>query len=215
MTDKLLNYVYSVEGNELHYNEGEKDITAPGGIYRGANPNAAIFKYIDDIARSIGVFSPSNTWGKQTIHTLNKYLDKSRIDILVKDFYKNYLKTARLELFHPVNRIVIYNLFMNTKRGTWIAVQDSIRDLVALGIVDIPEDMISISDGAFGRKTAYGLEVIAKQNKDVQYAFRFALTSNAKTYYAKLVARNPDKYFQWLEGWINRVDNIETTNIEV
>lgn len=205
----LVDKLYIAEGSTLHMNKNEKDITSAGGIYRYAHPDAKIWSYVDEVARSIGITSRSNIWTNDEIIRIDTALDKNKIKELVCQFYEGYTRGAKLELFPSKLAYTLFNIYANTPYGYWVAVQETIIDMNEIGVINLPKDKVSIADGKPGSKTYESISAITKlDNKDLKY-FQALLCSNMKSWYVKLMVSNPDKYLAVVKGWINRMDHLE------
>lgn len=202
---KLLNYLEEAEGIKIHYLEGEKDITAPYGIYKYSHPNANIFKYIDQIALTKGITKDSKYWNESEIATINKAIDKETIKKYAKEFYEEYLKDAHLDLFPDLCKIAMFSMFTNSRKKAWKAVQQSLIDIKKTGSM-IFESPLSRADGDFGTKTAKALSVVKFYNGYAPLYFETLMLSNMKSQYIRLAAKNPDKYLKFLKGWDNRMN---------
>lgn len=209
MTNELYEYIVSVEGSYLHMNSTESDITSPGGIYRAEHPDATIWSYIDGVGASLGMNPKSNLWTKQDIKDVDDNLDAVQIALLVKEFYDNYLYGAHLQYFDPLLQIAMFNLYTNSQSGAWKAVQQTVIDMNKIGFLDIPADDLSVVDGGFGGMTKRALIKVDALPDSYVMVYKIMMISNMKTYYAKLVAGNPDKFLPYLSGWMNRMDNLE------
>ena len=207
---KLLNYLSEAEGTEIHYLKGEKDITAPYGIYKYSHPKAEIFNYIRKIALTIGIVRESSSWSKVEISKVNKAIDKDIIKKLAEHFYKEYLKDAHLDLFPDLCKIAMFSMFTNSRKKAWKAVQQSLIDIKKTGSMPFEEPLSTI-DGAYGRKTRIALSVVKYYNGFAPLYFEALLLSNMKTQYIKLAVKNPDKYLGFLKGWDNRMNALART----
>lgn len=209
MDVKLLEYIYVVEGDYLHRNYSEKDVTSPGGIYKHVHPDASIWSYIESVASAMDIHANTNTWSKQDIDRVNAKLDKTLIDLYVKEFYDSYLSGAHLELFPEVLKIVMFNIYTNTTSGAWKAIQSSLIDLAENDLIPLEVNELSTVDGKYGKKTKNGLLALVTVPVDVQVTFKFCIYNNMKTHYVKLATKHPEKYGKYLNGWINRIDNLK------
>ena len=204
---QVLEYLAKAEGTDIVYLQNEKDITAPYGIYRHAHPDAEIFKFIDSVARSIGIEHKSNQWDIGKVKRVNTALVgmQDEIDKLVSEFYEEYLKPAHLELFPPLCRVAMFSMYTNSPKNAWKSVQQSLIDVDKNNLGN--NDDLSIVDGSFGRKTERGIiDVVQSLNKQGHLYFETLMLSNMKTLYIRLAMSNPDKYLKYLKGWDNRMN---------
>ena len=206
MTYELLRYLAIAEGTELHYNKGEVDITAPYGIYRKPFPNAKIFKYVDSVAKSLGIEAESKDWTKEEVHLVDKALDMEKINELAMEFYKGYTRGARLDMLPEEAQVAMFSLYTNSPKLAWKSVQSALNKFVQNGWLDYK---IQAVDGAYGSTTKKGLEAldkIARSNSGYGYIFESYMLLEMSQQYAKLAVNNPDKYLKYLNGWNNRVE---------
>ena len=204
----IIEYLAKAEGDMLHRNKGEGDITSAYGIYRVAHPDANIFKYYDSVAESISIYERSNEWTTAEIAKIDEYTDKEKVRELAEDFYSNYLSGAHLEQFPKGCRLIMYSAYVNSPKLAWKAVQMSIRNMVNSKETFMNIQDVSIVDGAYGNKTRIALSNI----KDVVYPLYLEtlIISNMKTLYIRLANNNQDKYFKYLVGWDNRVSAMQS-----
>lgn len=210
MLEKTLEYILEVEGDYIHRNTTEADITSPGGIYRKEHPDAAIFEYIDTVANSIGIDAPSTDWTDEDISNVNRAIDIDTIKTYLDIFYKEYLSGMHLELFPKELELFLFNIYTNSKIGTWKSIQRTLIHFQNLGILDINKKELSIVDGYYGSKTKNAIERIDFSSDNITNLFMVETLSNMRRYYADLVVSNPDKYLIYLKGWNNRLDNTYT-----
>jgi hypothetical protein len=180
-----------LEGINLHRNKTEEDITAPYGIYRYAHPNAEIFKYIDSVARDLGIRGESKEWTTEEIEEINERLNSNIIRDAAIAFYRGFLNDIEL----PSEIMLSY---VNSPYLTMKAVQQSIinfqnQDLITKDFVPSPVD------GIWGKKTKKGLSLIENH-----LHFLSEFKSNMKTQYVQLALSKQN--FIYLRGWINRLD---------
>ena len=208
MITSMIDYILRVEGDHLHRNSTEDDITSPGGVYRVAHPDAEIFTYIDSVADSLDIKTPSSEWSKEEINLINQNLDHTMIHVLLGEFYDKYLYNAHMDLFPDELQILIFNLYTNSKTGTWKSIQRTLIHLQANDLLDVEKEQLSSVDGQFGSKTKHALDKIDFTNRYMVHIFKFETISNMRRYYADLVVSDPDKFLTYLRGWNNRLDNL-------
>lgn len=204
----ILEELKKVEGDILHYNNGEDDITAPYGILRSEHPEASIFKYIDIVAEENGFTDESKLWNKEVIKVINDMLDKDVIKDLVIEFYKEFLLKVNLHKFTEHNLIAAVSLYTNSPRRMWKSVQSTINKFNSNTWIDYEKQLV---DGYYGKNTSDGLDLIGnivEENDIYGYLFEALMVSHMQLEYAKLVVSNPDKYLEFLNGWNNRVTSL-------
>ena len=202
---EIMDYLYKAEGDTVHYNENEKDITSPGGVYRYAHPDARVFKIIDRVAAKLGIVYDSKHWTKVVLNRINEYIADNKdvqdeIYQATVEFYEGYLKGARLELFPSECHVAMMSMYTNSPKGAWMSVQNSIIHLVKSEQIELSMDDISVADGFYGNKTKKALEH-AVSKVDPMYLETLMLF-NMLQYYVKL--DNPT----YIKGWMNRLDKL-------
>lgn len=204
----ILNYLADAEGTTVHYNRGEKDITSPYGVYRSQHPNAAIFTYIDEVARSLGNTRSSRRWTRKDIKRINDKLDMSIIDRLAIEFYEDFLKSLHLDIFSKESTLAAFSLYTNGPLLMWKSVQSTINKFDSNGWIGYEQQSV---DGQYGSKTRNGLiqiQELCTRNSTFGYLFEALLISHMQLEYARLAVANPGKYLKYLNGWNNRVTKL-------
>lgn len=207
--NNVLDYLAKAEGLEIHYNSTEKDITSPFGIYRAQQPNADMFKFIDKIAQSVGVTSPSRSWTSIQLAQVNKELSKYSNEVrgLAEIFYTEFLKGAHLELFPAECTLAMYSMYTNSPLNAWKSVQESLLDMSKTGSFTFSGALSSV-DGGFGDKTKNALsEILSKGDTYLNYYLETLMLSAMKTIYIKIAIANPED-IKYLIGWSNRMDKL-------
>ena len=197
------------EGGELHRNRNETDITTGAGIYRGKHPHEDIFKYIDSVAQSIGIQRPSKDWTDSEIKEVDALLNPSELDKLSYQFYKKYLSGAMLHLFPGEDLVkTMADLYTNSPKGAWKAVQYMIKIAYNRGYLDISEKDISVIDGLPGRKTKIGMDAISTLKDGYLEACRAYMIFGMTLYYIDISLDEMDvnipgvdKHLKYLKGW--------------
>ena len=199
--DKLVESLRTVEGDKVHYNKGEEDITSPFGIYRKQHPSASIFSYLDEVASNNNISKPSKEWNTDEIKIVNDNLDNNKVFELAKDFYKDFTNLDLDKL--PIQTSLAYfNIFTNTPLGANKAIQKAVNGVIDLFKLDNPKLKI---DGVIGNKTKEAVYSAASRDDKL---FKILFLLGVEDYYIDLAIKNPDKYLQYLKGWNNRVNNL-------
>ena len=206
---EIMNYLRKAEGSGIHYNSGEKDITAGYGVYRYSHPDAKVFRIIDNVASKLGIVYSSTTWTTAVVNKVNAYIEtnhevKKEVYDATVDFYKEYLRRARLDLFPNECKVAMMSMFTNSEKGAWTAVQNTLLTLEKNGKLSMMAEDLSKPDGAFGRKTKDGL-FDAKLNKIDPMYMETLMLLNMLDYYVELWSANPRKYDKYLRGWKERM----------
>jgi hypothetical protein len=204
MTGVILDHLAKAEGIETHYNKGEKDITAPYGIYKYRHKDASIFEYLEEVAKLNGITKDTSEWTETDLFIINSTMESIKVRELAYEFYSEYLAGARLDDF-PKECVVAYaDMFTNSPKMAIKSIQEA---LIKLDLNPISNfDALSTIDGAYGSKTRGALLVVSDANEGL--LLKSFMLSAMKSNYVRLVKRNPDKYFKYLEGWINRMDRL-------
>lgn len=198
------------EGITIHKNTGELDITSMYGIYKHRHPKANIFKEIDNIARTFNLSKHSNNWSKADLEIINTYINtnrdrKQKFYNLALEFYNQYYKRARLELFPKDCVIAMGSMYANSKVMAWKSVQFAINTMISNKLVD--HDKL-ICDGFYGSNTKQALlkctEEI-KKDESLALLFESYMIMGMAVNYARLVKRNSNRYLRFLIGWNNRL----------
>ena len=196
-----MDYIAKAEGKEIHYNSTELDITC-WGIYKHVHPDAEIFKYINKIAlEELGIITDSADWTGFVITRVNEAVDKDVMYALAVEFYEEYLKGAKLELFNDDCKVVAMSLYTNAPKLLWSSVQQALISLQKAGKLN-KELVMSTVDGLPGSKTYTGL--IEANNSVTGAEFKQYMLLGGAKYYADVVANDVTKV-KYINGWINRL----------
>ena len=216
--EKFLSMVKKQEGGKLHYNKGEKDITTGYGIYRDAFPNVRIFKYIDGLAKELGIETPSSKWTRDEIEKVNNKIDSKKEDELTEEFYtENYFK--KIDIFElPVEMtLAVGSMLVNSQKLGSKALQMSYNLLLKKFSKRYPKEFAGIKeiseDGIIGPATAKAVYTLVKAVEglggtatDLWFSIYM---SCAKSLYVEMSTDNgkEDKQLSFLRGWVlNRCD---------
>lgn len=200
--EKLVELLKTVEGDKIHYNKGEKDITSAYGIYRYQQPQAKIFTYIDTVAKDLGITKPSYEWTSEEINLVNINIDKDEEFNLAVDFYKTFthldLDQLGLELSYAY-----FNIFANTPKGANKAMQATINSLISNYNLDYK--LLDV-DGILGPKSRKVIYDVVKSYNDKELKLTFLVHANE--HYINLAVNNSEKYLKYLNGWYQRIKNL-------
>jgi hypothetical protein len=203
--ENILKYLAKAEGIKIHRNATEDDITTPYGIYRKIHPNHKIFTYIDDLAKTLGIKTPSSAWNQKDIDKVNAALDMVIVDKYTIEFYNIFIKDLHLHIFTEESQLAAFSMYVNGPLIFWKSVQATINKFNSNKWIDYIKQGV---DGQFGRRTREGLILIQKlceTNNLYGYIFEGYLVSQMQVEYARLAVANPAKYLKYLNGWNNRV----------
>lgn len=204
---RILDYLVSAEGNVLEINVGEKDVTAPLGVYRYEHPEAAVWGYIDAKAAEL-TSTPSKTWSKALVDKIDTLLDKKVCYYLAYLFYSDFYKTANLEWYDEEVVIAIVSLYANGPRLCNKAVQTAVNAMALKHFIVLDKGKPLAIDGAIGSGTKTELKEIDELSTLHNYAFRLLILLAAKSEYISIWKGDKDKYEIYLDGWNNRVDRL-------
>lgn len=207
--EKLLDSLYQFESGRLHYNGKEKDITNGYGIYRFQQPKAAIWTYIDSLAKDITTL-PSNKWTKDIVDKVNAKIDKSKERELTYQFYKSFFANAHLELFHEDLVILMVNLYTNSPLGATESIQEALNDCYEYGIFKVAKEEVPEVVGQFGPKTQSAIKKFCDNadEKDI-IIFKNCALLYMKSYYGELAVDKSSTMLVNLKGWNNRMEALQ------
>lgn len=203
----------------LHRNPTEADITTAYGIYRYANPNAEIFKYIDQVAKSIGINSNSKTWlDRNTLTKIQSNIDPEKelyyTYLFIKSYFTINKQEINLDQFEPITRYAIISLGWNSIKLCVKCLQSTINEMYMNGYIPNVDKSTKIAcDGVYGPNTKRHLDGImsyinTNKDKALELHFYYRFLNNAKTYYVSLALNNQSKFLMYLKGWNARVDQL-------
>lgn len=219
---KFYSLVAKFEGGKLHRNSNESDITTGYGIYRGAHPNASIFSYIDKLAMSINIFTPSNEWTKDEINSVNHVLSyneeaKEKEYQLTVDFYRDYFKKVDYEGVPDLLNAAYKLIYINGTKIANKALQSTYNAIAKI----VGETNVLKVDGLIGSgsKSAFKeFNSFIEYNSEVvtDYTLLAYFISYAKSFYIdistdELPTTGTDKHLRYLQGWDNRCNTILET----
>ena len=188
LKDVIMNYLASVEGDYIHKNATESEITAPYGIYKNAFPTADIFTFIDRIAKNnkLDVIKDMDKLNK--IITNENY---NEVRNLAWSFYvKEFLDVRLMNGLGPKSGLTVFSNSVNAGKSVGIK---SLQ--YALGVKE---------DGIIGSITMTAINKYAKDDDKLNQK----LLTYMDDFYHRLVEQNPTKYYVYLDGWMNRLNGL-------
>ena len=202
MIKKYVQQLKTEEGVCIHRNDGEDDITLPYGLYK--KYDSTMYKSIVQVAKEIGIFTPTKKWTEKEIEEVNKLIAPmgAALENLAIEFYENFMKKAHINLYPQECRAVIFSLYTNSPYWSTRAVQRTIINMVKSERITL--EKVSIEDGFWGSKTANAISYIRTKSNDFYYYFEEAIISNMKDIYEEIVSKDPLQAKN-LKGWKNRV----------
>ena len=204
MINIILDHLAKAEGIKVHYNTGEKDITAPYGIYKYRHKDAGIFKYISTVAILKDIYKDTNQWDKSNIAVVNDTMDNDEVRELAYEFYYGYLRNAHLQDFPKECVVAFADMFTNSPTMAMESVQEALVKLDHNPIENF--NALSSIDGKYGAKTREALLIVG-DNKQGMLLKSFMISA-MKSNYVKLAIGDTGKYLQYLKGWTNRMDRL-------
>jgi len=202
--DSIMRYLEHVEGDIIHHNAGESDITSPYGIYRKEHPEAAIFTEIDAVALKLGIYQKSSEWTQSDIDAINHYIHqgdiKDDLKELVAKFYYQMTKPAHINDFPQDAQVSMFSMYTNSPKRAKKACQTAINTFVKNNLIE--NEMLKV-DGVFGSKTISALHKIHNG-----LLFESYMLLHMSSLYARLAVKKPKKYLRYLNGWNNRLKEL-------
>ena len=210
----LLKYLSSAEGTQIHFNKGEKDITSMYGVYKYSNPKAKIFEEIQKLAIKLDLPYDSRNWKEKDLNKINNFINQDKILVdkfisLSAEFYEEYLKKARLNMFHKDSVVAMFSMFVNSRRLAWKSVQYAINTMNQNGFIEYEK---IAEDSKVGSKTLKGLEkclYICKARENMGLLFESYMLLGMSAEYSYLIKKNPKKYNRFSTGWDNRLKKLQ------
>ena len=192
-SESIMNYLAKAEGDYIHFNKGEKDITSAYGIYRYSFPNAEIFKFYESLG--LGDLRYPTVRGKvrEVIQSDPDLYAKERQ--LAFDFYiEHFIDPNVVRLLDDKTELTFFSIAVNggRKRGAK-ALQSAIRKLGYKIVVD----------GIVGARTLTALEDAIQRYGNAP--INAGMITYMRGFYERLIKRNPDKYARYTRGWENRM----------
>ncbi len=211
--NEILEYLAITEGTVIHFNKKESDITSMFGIYKVSHPGAHIFSKINSLARLLGIKKTSNNWNKEDLNKINTFIKESHsLDLefynLAASFYEDYLKGARLNMFHKDCKVAMYSMYVNSPRLAWKSVQFAINCMNSNELINHYKLK---EDGRPGRKTKSGLKKalrVCNENPFLGLLFESDMLMGMACNYSILIKKNPNKYIVNSTGWDNRLKDL-------
>lgn len=196
---RLLDYLGLAEGWYIHFNKGEKDVTAFYGCYRYAHPKFPGWIWLDQIAHKSHNANYRSSYNERM--SLNKYIKNNPVllsiynDISQMFHYEN-TKNLGLTNFPDFKTAkTFFSLYTNSQRGGTRALQRALRKMGYTITVD----------GAIGKQTRAIIKAVpvhraAELNKWMLHYMQ--------RYYDALIRQNPLLYRKFSKGWTNRLKTL-------
>ncbi len=203
LVQKHIKQLATEEGTLIHRNDGEDDITLPYGLYK--KYDSKMYKYIISRGKALGFGVITTFWKQYEIDEINEDIkeDKDYLEKLAIEFYEDFIRPAKLNLYPKDCKAVMFSLYINSPKYSIMAVQRSIINMVKSDRIGLLLNEVSREDGGMGSKTEKSLQYIRTKSNDFYYYFEEAIISNMKDIYEEL-ADTPEEQKN-LKGWKNRV----------
>lgn len=195
--EDLIAYLDTAEGSSIHKNKTESDVTAFYGVYRKYHSSFEGWHWLDDIAEIFNLDYRNNYKDRKELNHLIQTRDNLRrmYNEYSELFHKRNMKKMHLGQFPSTKTALTYfSLTTNAgkKRATKV-LQESLNNL----------NIRTTIDGDFGPNTLKNLLMVVDAR-----ALNEAMLKNMQRFYDRLIARNPDKYAIYKNGWTNRLNSL-------
>lgn len=189
--DVIMDYLKKAEGDTLHWNRGESNMTSPYGIYRKSFPHAKIFNTIDLVAKKNGLnikTSAGRIKFNKILHNDAKLYTKLRNEAW-ELYSAKFMNKNIINLLGKKSALTFFSIAVNGGMGRAAKIlQASIGARV---------------DGAIGQSTIKTLKEYGAKNKDD--ILNQSMLDGMQKFYNKLIARNYNKYGRFKRGWTHRL----------
>lgn len=202
--EKFIGLIYKLEGGKLHFNKTEKDITSKAGIYKYAHPSCEIFKYYDEVAKSLNINKTSTEWSKEDLKIIDSKIDLAKDIEYSVIFYKDFFKKTIIDELNSMSYLY-GSIYLNSPKLANRALQVASNEMIKkLNLVNKPLD----TDGIIGNGSKQVIRDIllkCESNESLMDDYKSLLAEKCKEGYQDLVKKN-EKNSIYLKGWLNRVD---------
>jgi len=195
---ELVEYLKRAEGTYLHYNVGEKGITADTGIYYTSFPKWEGWDFISQVAQEIGMtnFTPMQC-SKSGLRELSKAIHDNYYEefygLIEKFVQEEYIDKLRLDEFPGAKSALSYfSIVVNGGAGRGGKILQKVLNSAGAGLV---------VDGKPGNKTFAALTSIPLDDAYLNQE----LLQGMQDFYDYLIRKNPSKYGRFGKGWTNRL----------
>lgn len=195
-----MDYLAKYEGDYVHMNRTEKDITSAYGIYRYAFPKADIFEWYECIAITHNI--STNFKIKRNRKKLNEliktepYYKEIERDLAFDFYTKKFVNPTVANILDDKSALTYFSISVNGGKKTGAK---ALQYAIARHGVDIVED------GKIGHKTIDALKRLVGRNDYDTMQFNTYMIWYMRGFYARLIKRNPNKYAMYKRGWDNRL----------
>lgn len=201
MNQSIMDYLADAEGEHIHFNKTEQDVTSAYGIYRYAHPTAEIFKFYEELLEINGKSNDLRTApNRRAIKLLMKTYPhlKEEERLLAWDFYaNNFMNPTINDLVSDRIEKTFFSLSINggMKRG-YKALQYALDKLHTRLVID----------GKFGMLSLRALREYLKRDNYNEDSLNSLMLEYMQSHYDYLVRVNPRKYARYENGWKNRLE---------
>jgi hypothetical protein len=187
--DNIMNYLAESEGTDVHFNEGEKDITSPYGIYKGEHPHTEMFRFIDKVAKA---------------NNLDVIKDMDKLNVIFNNQYFNEVRNVAWSFY--VKEFLDVKLMSKLGAKSALSVfSNSVNSGKVNGIKSLQYGIGVKPDGIIGAKTMKAVNAIDSKDDDI---LNQKILEYMDRFYKSLVAQDPSKYYKFLDGWMNRLKRL-------
>lgn len=188
----LMNFLSRWESTKVHYNKDEKSYTTPYGVYRHANPNTDIIRYMDSLYGKYGL----NINSRADAKSINSRLlpeERAKIATLAYKLYSEKYSDSRVK-----SMLSKYRYF----KTLLSYVVNSINGGLGRGNRTLQGAIGATVDGGVGPNTLSKLKVAIGRYDDKN--LNKGVIREMRDFYYRL-ANSSAKHRRNLKGWLNRL----------
>ncbi len=198
--DDLFIYLENAESYSIHYNKGENGKTAPLGVYYKYFQYWEGWRFLTQIAQECDIdFNPStsNDIGCKALTKVVTTNYRGKMDDLLYAFIEEeYIQKLHLDYF-PGKKSALSYFSITVNGGKYRSAR------ILQKVLNENGEKLKI-DGKAGEKT---YDALLQSGLDDEYLNQQILLK-VYNFYNYLLSRNPAKYSQYYDGWINRLESL-------
>jgi len=186
---KIMDYLSRWEGNHLHKNSTEDYITSAYGIYKKSFPDAAIFKFYEQIADELGV----STFDRPGREVINKFMDANPIykeveeDLAWQFYVDNFMGNTILQYLPPKSALSFFSISVNGgKKRANKALQTAVNKVYEE--YQVPKHLVV--DGIVGKGTKTALKELVGNGLVDDNIFNQYMLEYMNNFYHYLAKKN-------------------------
>jgi hypothetical protein len=207
--NKIIEYLKKAEGNKLHKNATESDVTSHLGIYKKHHKDADFWSIYSQIEQELGVSMYTGEGRKEINEYIksNNYIEEELHNSIYVYYIKNFSDQRVIERLSEKTQMTYFSLCVNAgnRRANKI-LQASVNSIFEE--FQVPSK-IGV-DGIVGRGTLQGIEEAMEYGGDDM--FNDFLLINMGKFYNYLITKNVTKYGIYKKGWFNRLVGLNPTD---